>query len=373
MLFSEIVKRYPAYDPPEYVDWAPAPEVMKDFRKKIGSDPARKQILGALTPEQHLRLYKGLVRNRLHDVALKRWVRQGVISKAWLGTGEEAATIGVVHALQPGDVVGPMIRNAGACHERGMTLTGMLSGYLGTADSPSGGRDIHIGDLSAGVLAPISMVGSLVPVCAGVALAFKLRDEPRLALTWVGDGSTRTTAFHEGMMCARSLRVPFIAAVQANGIALGTPVAAHSRGQMEDLGKIYDAPLVSCDGNHVLDVYAGTVLAAEMCRAGQGPVMMVLNTFRMGGHATHDEGESRAILPKELFEEWGRRDPIGMYETYLAEASFSLVPDRPNREALEQAESEVAEEIDMAEKEALASRESNMPRPETQRLGVLAG
>ena len=142
---------------------------------------------------------------------------------------------------------------------------------------------------------------------------------------------------------------------------------------MEELAKLYDAPLVVCDGNHVLDVYAGTVLAAEMCRAGQGPVMMVLNTFRMGGHATHDEGESRAILPKELFEEWGRRDPIGMYETYLAEASFSLVPDRPNREALEQAESEVAEEIDVAEKEALASRESNMPRPETQRLGVVAG
>jgi 2-oxoisovalerate dehydrogenase E1 component len=192
-------------------------------------------------------------------------------------------------------------------------------------------------------------------------------------LTWVGDGSTRTTAFHEGMMCALSLRVPFIAAVQANGIALGTPVANHSRGQMEDLAKIYDAPLVMCDGNHVLDVYAGTVLAAEMCRTGQGPVVMVLNTFRMGGHATHDEGESRAILPKELFEEWGRRDPIGMYETYLAEADLSLSPNKTNTEVLEKAEAEILDEIDAAEKEALASRESNMPRPETQRLGVFAG
>jgi TPP-dependent pyruvate/acetoin dehydrogenase alpha subunit len=99
---------------------------------------------------------------------------------------------------------------------------------------------------------------------------------------------------------------------------------------------------------------------------------MVLNTFRMGGHATHDEGESRAILPEELFREWGKRDPIGMYETYLAEADFSLAPPGSNREALERAESEVLAEIDAAEKEALASRESNMPRPETQGLGVLA-
>lgn len=372
------MKRYPAYDPPEYVDWSPVPEVMEDFRSKITADPARKEILGGLAPEQHLRLYQGLVRNRLHDVALKRWVRQGVISKAWLGTGEEAATIGVVHALQPGDVVGPMIRNAGACHEMGMTLADMLRGYLGTADSPSGGRDIHIGDMEKGVLAPISILTSSVPVCAGAALAFKVREEPHLALTWVGDGSTRTAGFHEGMMCARSFRVPFIAVVQDNRIALGTPVATHSKRPMEDLAKMYNVPLVVCDGNHVLDVYAGTVLAAEMCRAGQGPVMMVVHTFRMGGHATHDEGESRAILPKELFEEWGRRDPIGMYETYLAEADFSLVPAedtddaKSNRDALEKAESEVLAEIDAAEKEALASRDSNMPRPETQRLGVLA-
>jgi len=372
------VKRYPAYDPPEYVDWSPVPEVMEDFRSKITADPARKEILGGLAPEQHLRLYQGLVRNRLHDVALKRWVRQGVISKAWLGTGEEAATIGVVHALQPGDVVGPMIRNAGACHEMGMTLADMLRGYLGTADSPSGGRDIHIGDMEKGVLAPISILTSSVPVCAGAALAFKVREEPHLALTWVGDGSTRTAGFHEGMMCARSFRVPFIAVVQDNRIALGTPVATHSKRPMEDLAKIYNVPLVVCDGNHVLDVYAGTVLAAEMCRAGQGPVMMVVHTFRMGGHATHDEGESRVILTKELFEEWGRRDPIGMYETYLAEADFSLVPAedtddaKSNRDALEKAESEVLAEIDAAEKEALASRDSNMPRPETQRLGVLA-
>ena len=97
-----------------------------------------------------------------------------------------------------------------------------------------------------------------------------------------------------------------------------------------------------------------------------------MHTFRMGGHATHDEGESRAILPPELFEEWGRRDPIGMYETYLADAGFKLSSEKSNRQALEDAEAEVNAEIEAAEKEALVSRDVSVPNPETQQLGVLA-
>ncbi len=366
------MKRYAAYDPPEYVEWTPDLEVMDRFRETIDVDLERKEILNQLTAEQHLALYKGLVRNRLHDIALKRWVRQGVISKAWLGTGEEAATVGAVHALKPGDVLGPMIRNAGACHEMGMTVADMFRAYLATGDSPTKGRDIHFGDMERGVLTPISMVGALVPVCAGAALAFKQQKDSRLALTWVGDGSTRTTAFHEGVMCARALRLPMIVVVQDNQIALGTPLASHSRRPMSELASIYDVTGMTCDGNHVLDVYATVRLAADMCRRGRGPVVVTMRTFRMGGHATHDEGESRAILPPELFEEWGRRDPIGMYETYLADAEFELSSEKPNRQSLEDAEGDLNAEIEEAEKEALASRDSNMPNPETQQLGVLA-
>ena len=198
------MKRYAIYDPPEYQNWLPEPSVMSEFRARVSQDPFRTSVLAALTPMQHLALYQGLVRNRLHDIALKRWVRQGVISKAWLGTGEEATTVGAVHALQKGDVVGPMIRNAGAYHEMGMPLVDVLRAYLGTADSPTGGRDLHFGDLSKGVVSPISMVGSLVPVLAGIALSFKIQKKDNIALTWVGDGTTRTTAFHEGVKIGRA-------------------------------------------------------------------------------------------------------------------------------------------------------------------------
>jgi TPP-dependent pyruvate/acetoin dehydrogenase alpha subunit len=94
------MKRYPAFDPPEYVAWTRDDRDVDAFRERTRADPARGAIVDRLTEEQHLDLYRGLVRTRLTDIALKRWVRQGVISKAWLGTGEEAATVGPVHALR---------------------------------------------------------------------------------------------------------------------------------------------------------------------------------------------------------------------------------------------------------------------------------
>ncbi len=327
-------------------------------------------MITSLRPDEHLRLYEGMLRNRLVDIMLKRWVRQGVISKAWLGTGEEAVTVGAVTALRRGDVVGPMIRNAGAFHEMGMSLVDIFRGQLGTGDSPTQGRDLHIGDLSRGVVAPISMVGSLVPVCAGVALAFKNRKDGNLALTWAGDGTTRITAFHEGVICARALDLPLIVVVQDNHIALGTMPDRHSRAPMDEVPAIYNLASYRCDGNHVLDVFAATRLASRRCRSGEGPILINAKTFRMGGHATHDEGESRKILPPELFETWGKRDPIAMYETYLAESELQLADSGPNRQALERIEAQVIAEVDDAAGLALRSRDRNMPKPETQKLGV---
>src|SRR5260370_27898077 len=185
-LNSEMI-RYPAFDPPEYANWTPDPDVLYEYRQTIESDEERSEIVQALGPAELIAIYEGLVRNRLHDITLKRWVKQGVTSKAWLGTGEEAATIGPVHALDRRiapdgscmDFVAPMIRNAGACHEMRMPVADMLRGYLGTADSPTRGRDLHIGDFRRGVLAPISQVGEMVPVAAGGDPSFMYENKQR--------------------------------------------------------------------------------------------------------------------------------------------------------------------------------------------------
>lgn len=382
--------RYPAFDPPEYIDWKPDPEVVAQFARTIERFSERSAIIRALGPDQLLALYEGLVRNRLHDIALKRWVKQGVISKAWLGTGEEAATIGPVHALDrsvaadglSSDFIAPMIRNAGACHEMGMTLADMFRGYLGTADSPNGGRDLHIGEFKRGVLAPISHVGDIMAVIAGVALTFKLRHEPRVALTWIGDGSTKSGVFHESMNFAAVQRLPMIVIIQDNKVALGTRLDQHHRGSFLDWPAAYGVEGGAFDGNNVLDAYAATRRAADACRDGRGPVLLIADTFRMGGHATHDEREARATFDSALFSHWGKQDPVGAYETYLIEGTLDLESGRRlkrtealrerNTEVLRRLEARATREIEQATEEAQESARVNMPRAESAGEGVYA-
>ncbi len=360
------MKRFAAYDPPEYLQWAADAELLDQFRRRIDAAPERTRVIRELDERALLSLYAGLVRNRLHDMALKRWVKNGVISKAWLGTGEEAATIGAVHALRRSgpehDVVAPMIRNAGACHEMGIPLATMLAGYLGSSASPNGGRDGHIGDLPRGVVAPISHVGDMVPVIAGIALAFKQRREDRVALTWVGDGSTKTAAFHEGINFAGVQRCPAIFIIQNNQVALGTRLDQHAAGGFEHWPRMYGVADGNFDGNHVLDAFAATRLAVDRARAGEGVSLLVAETFRMGGHATHDEREARVTFDAGLFAAWGKRDPIGMYEAWLETEGIP-------RDRLTEIEAEVAAEIDQAVEEALASR-ADLPAPESVTVGV---
>jgi pyruvate dehydrogenase E1 component alpha subunit/2-oxoisovalerate dehydrogenase E1 component alpha subunit len=360
------VKRFPAFDPPEYVDWKPDPALVRAFRSTIESNPERAGIVSALTPDSKLQLYRGLLRARLHDIELKRWVRTGVISKAWLGTGEEATTVGPVQALERGkDIVAPMIRNAAACCEMGMSIADMLRAYLATADSPSAGRDLHVGSFSHGVLQPISHVGDMVPVITGIALTFKIRREPRVALTWVGDGSTKTAAAHEGTNFAAVQRVPAIFIIENNQVALGTRLEQHHLpADFKDWPASYGVWGATFDGNNVLDAYAVTRIAAERCRNGSGPALLIAETFRMGGHATHDEREARETFPAELFRSWGKRDPIGQFEEYLKEEGVKA-------KQLAEIEAEVTAQVAKAAEEAIASREK-MPKGESALDGVYA-
>lgn len=362
------MRRYPLFDPPEYAQWTPDPEQVREYAAHLERAGERARIVQSLTEKQLLDLYAGMLRFRLHDYALKRWVRQGVISKAWLGTGEEAVTIGNVHALdRDRDLVAPMIRNAGACHEMGMSIEAMLCGYLGTADGPNGGFDLHIGDRTKGVLQPISPVGEMVPVITGIALAFKRRGEQRVALTWIGDGATKTGAVHEGLNLAAVLKVPAIFVIQNNQVALGTRLEQHQAGDFRAWADTYGLPALAADGNNVLDVYAATRVAAERARRGEGPTLLLVDTFRMGGHATHDEAEARATFSPELFEHWGRRDPIGLYEEYLVGRRFT-------RARLGSIETEIIAEIDAAAERAVDGRNDRMPLPERAELeGISAG
>jgi len=189
-----------------------------------------------------------------------------------------------------------------------------------------------------------------VAVMAGVALAFRGRRPPRVALTWIGDGATKTAACHEGLNLSAVQRVPAVWIIQNNQVALGTRLERHTPGDLRRWPALYGIPTRSVDGNNVLEVYAATRWAVERCRRGEGPAAVVADTFRMGGHATHDEAEARAIFPPEVFAAWGRRDPVGLFEAYLVEEGVEPT-------VLEAVEAETVEEVEEAAAEALRSRD----------------
>ena len=363
------MKRYAAFEPAEYLGWTRDETLVREYAETCARDPERQAIIDGLSTDQKLAMYRGLLRNRLSDIALKRMVRQGVISKAWLGSGEEAATIGPVHALRRGaggDIVAPMIRNSGACHEMGMPIADILRSYMATYDAPTRGRDGHYGDLSHGVLPPISHVGDMVPVVTGIALSFQMRGEDRIAMTWIGDGSTKAGVVHEGFNFAAVRRVPAVFIIQNNHVALGTRLDQHHvKEDFADWPRAYGMWGGVFDGNNVLDAYALTALAVERCRRGEGPALLVAETFRMGGHATHDEAEARRTFDGEMFTRWGRRDPVALFEEHLADGGVA-------RATLEEIEADVEAEIERAEAEALESRKLHMPAPESALIGVYA-
>jgi pyruvate dehydrogenase E1 component alpha subunit/2-oxoisovalerate dehydrogenase E1 component alpha subunit len=264
----------------------------------------------------------------------------------------------------------------------GMPLADMLRGYLGTDDSPTRGRDLHIGDFRHGVIAPISHVGDIMAITAGVALAFKLKNEPRVAMTWIGDGSTKSGVFHESMNFAAVQRLPLIVIIQNNQVALGTRLDQHHRASFLDWPAAYGVEGAAFDGNNLLDAYAAVTLAVDGCREGRGPYLLIAETFRMGGHATHDEREARATFASELFQYWGKRDPIGLFEVYLSESDLDLETGEHvqssdslknhNNDLLSRVEAKVTAEVDGAAQEALASLRDRMPRPESAAEGVYA-
>jgi TPP-dependent pyruvate/acetoin dehydrogenase alpha subunit len=253
----------------------------------------------------------------------------------------------------------------------GMPIADIFRSYMATDDAPTRGRDGHYGDLSVGVLPPISHVGDMVPVVAGIALSFKMNSAPagngngsasggRVAMTWIGDGSTKAGATHEGFNFAAVQKVPVVFIIQNNQVALGTRLDQHHLcdSRFVDWPQAYGIWGGVFDGNNVLDAYALTSMAVERCRRGEGPALLIAETFRMGGHATHDEAEARRTFAAELFGKWGMRDPIGLYEEYLIDRGME-------RGALEEIEADVEAEVERAQEEALASRQHAMPKGES--------
>lgn len=303
--------------------------------------------------ETALRLYEAMLLTRLTEERLVKLFRQGqTLGSVYRSLGQEATACATAMALGPDDVIAPLIRNLGSMFVRGVTPTEIFLQYLGRATGPTGGREHnnHFGAISRGIIAPTSMLGALIPVMAGVALSFRQKGERRVAMTWIGDGGSSTGAFYEGLNFAVVQKLPLIVVGESNGYAFSTPPDRQMPGRMSLRSQ--GAFTLTVDGNDAAAVFDAAAQGRQRCLEGKGPVFLVCETFRMKGHAEHDD--QRYVDP-DLLAQWATRDPLPRFEAWMAQRGWNPAPDLAARlEADLQSQAEAALEAPWPDPASLA-------------------
>jgi TPP-dependent pyruvate/acetoin dehydrogenase alpha subunit len=316
-----------------------------------------------LSREQHLELYYFMQLNRQLEERLVRLFRQNkVVGGVYSSLGQEAVSVGTASALEPRDWMAPMIRNIGTLLVKGFKPRDIFTQHMAKATSPTHGKDgtSHFGDLKkVHVISPISMLGDLIPVMAGVGMAGRYLGQKIVAMTWIGDGGSSTGVFHEGLNFAAVQRAPLVLVLENNQWAYSTPVARQvPLKNLADRALAYGINSRIVDGNDVVAVHETSKWAVNECRSGRGPILIEAKTMRMKGHAQHDPAE---YVPKEMFEYWKARDPIARYEKYLTESGLW------DEKAKAEIDTRIERELDEDQKFA---EESPLPAPETAEQGV---
>src|SRR3954471_21384561 len=298
-----------------------------------------------LSRDQLLELYYYMRLTRSLEERLVNLYRQTkVVGGLFRSLGQEADAVGSAYALDRsrGDVLSPLIRNLGSMLVKGATPVEILKQYMAKGDSPTRGRElnIHFGDTDRGFIGQISPLGDMVPVMAGVTLTFKMRNEPRVGLVYVGDGATSTGAFHEGINFAAVQCCPLVVVVENNGYAYSTPTRKQTlAAQFVDKAPGYGIAAEQADGNDVIATYEATKRAVDRARRGEGVSLVELITYRREGHAEHD---NQSYLPAGEIERWEREnDPITRFLARLHESGVSA-------ETLADVDSRVVREVDEA-------------------------
>lgn len=280
----------------------------------------------------------------------RKLYRQGkIVGGVYVGRGQEAIAVGSCIDLRPDDVVCPSHRDMGAFLIRGMELRTVLAQYMGRKTGATRGKDgnMHMGDLSKGLIAFVSMLGDNVPVAAGIGLSFKMRGQDRVALCFFGDGATSRGDWHEGVNIASVLKAPVVFVCNNNQYAYSTPLERQMAVEnVADRAEAYGMPGEIVDGNDILAVWDAANRAIQNARAGEGPALIECKTFRMTGHSAHDDA---GYVPPELFEYWEERDPIRRFERVLLDRG---VIDAHGIEALQnRINHEIDQAIQIAEKD----------------------
>jgi TPP-dependent pyruvate/acetoin dehydrogenase alpha subunit len=316
-----------------------------------------------LTRQQYLGLYYYMRLNRaVEDTMVKLFRQNKIVGGLYSSLGQEAISVGSAYALEKKDWLAPMIRNIGALLVKGVPPRDIFMQHMAKYDSPTKGKDgtSHFGDLeNLHIVSPISMLGDLIPVMTGVAMAGRYLGQKIVAMTWIGDGGSSTGVFHEGLNLAATQKAPFVLILENNLWAYSTPVRMQvPLENLADRAKAYGIDSYIVDGNDVVAMYSTAREAVARARAGEGPILIEAKTFRRLGHAQHDPAE---YVPKEMRAYWEARDPIMLYEKFLT--SEKLLDAKGKKELEEKIGALLAKERDFAES-------SPMPPAEFAETGV---
>src|SRR5690242_20398843 len=310
-----------------------------------------------LTTEDRTGLLRAMLMMRGIEERAMTLYRQGKVPGSFYdGFGQEAVSAGAAWAMAAQDRLCILHRDLAAHIIRGVPPGRIFSQYMGRDAGITGGRDgnVHFGDRTKGCVGMVSMLPDMMLVATGMAMAFKLRHEPRVAMTWFGDGSTSRGDFHEAMNWAGVQKLPVVFVLENNQYAYSTPLDKQFAVDPVERAAAYGFVGQTVDGNDVEAMFEATRLARVRALEGGGPTLIEAVTMRMHGHAAHDDMK---YVPKEQVEEWRKRDPIERQEARLREAGVDI-------DALR---SEIKASIDEAAEEALAGP---MPDPSTAVDGV---
>ena len=272
-----------------------------------------------LPPRLRTDMYAWMSLTRAFDDAMvSMWKSGRGLGGTFSERGHEAISVGVGMAMGPDDVGTPMHRDLGTYLVRGMTPERIFGNLLGRVTGPSKGRDANLhgmGDLSLGIIGFISHIPQALPTALGAAMAFRHRSEPRVAVTFVGDGGTTSGAFHEVLNMAALWEAPLVVIVENNQYAYSTPLNQQMRAiNIVSKASAHGVDGIKVDGNDVEAVFESARRAIEIARNGGGPYLIQADTMRMLGHAIHDGAE---YVPDPLLEEWARRDPLVVHRRRL--------------------------------------------------------
>jgi pyruvate dehydrogenase E1 component alpha subunit len=271
--------------------------------------------------DRRLGWYRQMIQIRLFEENVQELFMAGQIEgTTHLCQGQEAVSVGAIAAMRPGDVQTNTYRGHGEALALGMDPEVAFAELMGRSSGGSKGLggSMHLIDTAKGNIGANAIVGAGLPIAVGAAMAFKLRAEPRVALTFVGDGATNIGTFHESLNMASLWKAPVVFIITNNLYGEYSPLRDTT--PIDDLARRadpFDMPGVIVDGQDVEAVHAATSEAAARARAGDGPSLLEMKTYRYRGHSRSDPAKYR---PEGELDAWKARDPILILGARLAAA-----------------------------------------------------